>query len=131
MSGISGLDEIIVKLQGMKEAALAAAEQAMRRELTERTVAEAKMNAPVGATGELRNRISAKAERTGDTVIGKVVSGAEHSIYVEMGTGPVGEAPGGGRPPRPLLYPAFKATQDAVVEGGGRAIGEALKKGGA
>lgn len=107
--------------------------------------ADAQANCPVD-TGELREKIKTRMHKKDGVLTGEVYSGAPHGIYVEMGTGPKGEAnhagvnpewaagvtyrPNGwvyptkdgefrftrGMPARPFLYPAFKANQKSVQD---------------
>jgi len=154
MSGINGLEDLIETLSGIKGAALDAAEAGLREGLKV-TVAAAKLLAPED-TGELRGKITSETKRQGDTVTGKVIAGAGHSVYWEMGTGPVGEAsdkskaaPVGatytshgwtyrdpktgkfiytrGQPARPFLYPAVKATEGQIKHAVAIAVHAALK----
>ena len=43
-------------------------------------------------SGALRNSIHMRVEQSGDGIIGKVFAGGGHAMYVEFGTGVVGEA---------------------------------------
>ena len=54
----------------------------------------AKHYVPVGREGGggLRNSIHMKVEQSGDGIVGKVFAGGGHAMYVEFGTGVVGEA---------------------------------------
>lgn len=103
-------------------------------------------------TGELREKIKTRVSAGNGELIGEVYSGALHGIYVEMGTGPKGEAnhagvnpewaagvtyrPNGwvyptkdgefrftrGMPARPFMYPAFKANEQKAREEVARAV---------
>lgn len=103
-------------------------------------------------TGELREKIKTRMSAGNGELIGEVYSGAPHGIYVEMGTGPKGEAnhagvnpewaagvtyrPNGwvyptkdgefrftrGMPARPFMYPAFKANEQKAREEVARAV---------
>lgn len=103
---------------------------------------EARALCPV-ASGELRRSISSGVEAVGGGVQGRVTVGAEYGIYVEMGTGPKGEAshagispdahptyspkgwtyPNGeggfvhtnGQAAQPFLYPAAKSMKEAAI----------------
>lgn len=106
---------------------------------------DAQANCPVD-TGELKEKIKTRTRKENGALVGEVYSGAPHGIYVEMGTGPKGEAnhagvnpewavgvtyrPNGwtyptkdgefrftrGMPARPFLYPAFKANEKAAQD---------------
>ena len=96
-------------------------------------------------TGDLRKRTRARTPKIdGDTVEAKVVANTEYALYVEMGTGPVGEAihdgidpnanptycpegwvyptkDGGykftlGQPAQPFMYPAKKQNEQRAQE---------------
>jgi bacteriophage protein of unknown function (DUF646) len=53
--------------------------------------AEAKLRAPANE-GELRNSIKVRVKMEGDRVIGEVFTNSDHGAYVELGTGPKGQA---------------------------------------
>lgn len=109
---------------------------------TARVRDEARMRVPVD-TGELQNSIDYDIEETDKGYVGKVFSNKEHAIYVELGTGPKGEAnhsgispqikpiysPSGwvyydedkqkfiftkGQPARPFMYPALHDNRDKI-----------------
>ena len=52
----------------------------------------AKMNAPVGISGELRESIFTRTEKRGEQVTGICGTVNDHAAYVEFGTGPRGQA---------------------------------------
>ena len=136
---MEGLDEMAEALGTTLDGVLpAAAVGAGKAAQTIRSTAQDLV--PVDS-GEARERISAtKGEIEGDTATAKVISGAEHSIYIEMGTGPKGAehhegidpnadpayrtngwvyplADGKGfrytegQPARPFMYPAMKQNE--------------------
>lgn len=109
---------------------------------TARVRDEARMRVPVD-TGELQNSIDYDIEETDKGYVGKVFSNKEHAIYVELGTGPKGEAnhsgispkikpiysPSGwvyydedkqkfiftkGQPARPFMYPALHDNREKI-----------------
>lgn len=109
--------------------------------------------APV-ATGHLRENIYWNTEENGDVIEAEVVSGADYSIYVEFGTGKVGERAGlvregislsyrqtpwsykdekgewhytNGMRPQPYMYPAMKQNEEKVKKELGSAITMELK----
>ena len=51
---------------------------------------DAKMNAPVGTTGELREKIFVKVQKQKNKIQGYLYGTAEHHPYLEFGTGPTG-----------------------------------------
>jgi HK97 gp10 family phage protein len=53
--------------------------------------AEAKLRAPANE-GELRNSIKVRVKMEGDRAIGEVFTNSDHGAYVELGTGPKGQA---------------------------------------
>ena len=136
---IEGADALIAKLSGIAAALLPAAAEGMEKAM-QPMVRDAKTNCPVD-TGMLRGSIQATVQAGGDAVSGKLYSASEYALYVEMGTGPKGEAehagvapvgvtyrPTGwvyrdergfhyttGQPARPFLYPAFKANKRLVL----------------
>jgi len=140
--GLEGLGTTLTMLDGLKAEIIEAAAAGLRKGL-KRTVKEAKALCTVD-TGGLRNSITDIVTVEGNTVDGQVVATAEHAVYVEMGTGPVGEAnhagiasvpvtysPKGwtykdpktgefihtrGQAAQPYMYPAYKLTKDLVVQ---------------
>jgi HK97 gp10 family phage protein len=87
---VQGLDRLLKKLNNLG----GDANKAVKRGVTEATnkiQGDAKDLAPVN-DGQLRNGIIAEVKEEGNEVIGKVSATAEHSAYVEFGTGPVGRA---------------------------------------
>nr|DAX74389.1 MAG TPA: putative tail component [Caudoviricetes sp.] len=103
---------------------------------------EAKMRVPVD-TGELQNSIDYNVDISAKGFTGKVFTNKEHGLYVELGTGPKGEAshigispeikpiysPSGwvyydtdkqkfiftnGQPARPFMYPALHDNREKI-----------------
>lgn len=103
---------------------------------------EAKMRVPVD-TGELQNSIDYNVDISAKCFTGKVFTNKEHGLYVELGTGPKGEAshigispeikpiysPSGwvyydtdkqkfiftnGQPARPFMYPALHDNREKI-----------------
>ncbi len=143
MSSIEGMDDVLGMLDGLEDELLLAAMKGLEKGL-KRTVAEAKALCQVD-TGGLRNSIQSHVSRQGDKIDGTVSATGEHAVYVEMGTGPVGEvnhagispnakptySPKGwtyfhpkqkqffysrGQPARPYMYPAYKLTKRQIIE---------------
>lgn len=95
-------------------------------------------------TGYLRNSIHTKVKYDGEDIVGTVGTNLDYGIYVEMGTGPVGEESTKILPPdvipkykqegwyykaddgnvyytkgqvaKPFLYPAFKSNENNAKE---------------
>lgn len=108
---------------------------------------------PGVSSGELRGSIHSKVEQDAEATIGCIYTNSEYAPYVELGTGPVGEAnhlgispdipvaytqepwvwqdeEGGfhyteGQPAQPFMYPALKSMEKRVVN----AIGMDLQAG--
>lgn len=156
MSSIEGLDELLDQLDGLEEAVLEGAQHGLARGL-KITVGEAKALCPVD-TGQLRNSITSMVERKLDRVDGQVLATARHAVYVEMGTGPVGQANHQGvapvpvtyrvtpwvypmktnkgiifrhtrgMPARPFMYPAYKQTRRRILAEVKRCVEEKLRE---
>lgn len=95
---------------------------------------QAKSLAPVGNSGELRDKINHTVIRENGVVVGKVGSPTDYSIYVEYGTGEMAEngagrkggwvykAPDGkwyytrGQKPQPFLRPAFRRNKKNIQD---------------
>ena len=86
---IKNLDSLFNKLDKLNSVALDGAVSGMTRSLL-KTQSDAKINAPTN-DGDLKNSIHINIEAEGDTVSGKVYTTNDHAMYVEFGTGPVGE----------------------------------------
>lgn len=135
---IKGLDSLFRKIGQLKNIDI----KPIIEDATERVRDEARKKAPV-STSELRNSIDCKVEPTPEGYKGIVFSNKEHAIYVELGTGPVGEAehngispnvnpmysPDGwvyydedlkrfvytkGQPARPFMYPALHDNREKL-----------------
>lgn len=94
---------------------------------------QAKMLAPVGNSGELRDKISHNLNQQNDTIIGEVGSPLMYAIYVEYGTGEFAENGSGrkggwryktpdgewhftrGMKPISFLRPAFRANKENII----------------
>ena len=124
------------------------------REATELVRDTAKAKAPV-QTGELQGSINNEVRYGFKQSDGTVYSDIEHSLYVEMGTGPVGSAnhsgispnvsptyspkekwtyekngkfyTTSGQPAKPFMYPALKDNEERILEIADKSIIEALK----
>lgn len=96
--------------------------------------AQAKSLAPVGNSGELRDKIDNRIETSNGNVIGKVGSPLEHALYVEFGTGEFAENGAGrkggwsyqdpsgewfftwGQDPQPFMRPAFRRNKKQIEQ---------------
>lgn len=155
---LKGIEDVLARLQVLDgEHVLAAARAPMQREL--QTIRhEAVNNCPVD-TGELRQSIKTRTKIRDGELRGEVYTNKEYAVYVEMGTGPRGEAshegvspelaanvtysPKGwtyktrdgeyrhtrGMPARPFLYPAVKAHEEGAKARIARAIIRAIREG--
>ena len=135
---ISGADELLAHLEGLTDGLKGSIVAGMKDGL-EDIKKDAVMNCPYG---ELFGSIQAVVTENGKGVSGKVYSTLGYALYVEMGTGPKGEAnhsgvapipvtysPKGwtyhdetgfhstrGQPARPFLYPAYKNGVKGLLE---------------
>ena len=125
-----GLEEVMERLE--KLADTSTIEKALGKACLV-VEAAAKKNAPKG-TGELRNSISSRVERTSDGVEGIVFTPLEYAPYVEYGTGLFAESGGrtdvpwnyqddegewhstSGMKPRPYMRPAIEESREQVIK---------------
>jgi hypothetical protein len=154
VSSIEGLDELLDELDDLEQDILDAAAFGLAKGL-KRTVGVAKALCSADS-GQLRNSITDIVERKGDTVDGQALATAGHAIYVEMGTGPVGQANHQGvapvpvtyrttgwvyrskkdgkfygtkgQPARPYLYPAYKQTRKLILSDVREAVEQRLRE---
>lgn len=93
MSELIGADRLIAKCR--KLASKQVGDDIVRRAVLNAckniVQAEAKLRAPANE-GELRNSIKVRVKMEGDRVIGEVFTNSDHGAYVELGTGPKGQA---------------------------------------
>ena len=92
MSGLIGADSLIAKcrkLYGAKSNEIVG--QAVLHAAKTVVQAEAKLRAPANE-GELRNSIKTRVKMDGGKVIGEVYTNLHYAPYVELGTGPKGQA---------------------------------------
>lgn len=93
MSELLGADRLIAKCR--KLASEQVGDDIVRRAVLNAckniVQAEAKLRAPANE-GELRNSIKVRVKMEGDRVIGEVFTNSDHGAYVELGTGPKGQA---------------------------------------
>lgn len=93
MSELLGADRLIAKCR--KLASKQAGDDIVRRAVLNAcknvVQADAKLRAPAN-DGELRNSIKVRVKMEGDRVIGEVFTNSDHGAYVELGTGPKGQA---------------------------------------
>ena len=93
MSELIGVDSLIAKCR--KLASKQVGEDIVRRAVLNAcknvVQAEAKLRAPANE-GELRNSIKVRVKMKGDRAIGEVFTNSDHGAYVELGTGPKGQA---------------------------------------
>ncbi len=87
---IEGLDSLLKKLNNLSTNANEVVKKGVIN-ATKKVQGDAKDLAPVN-DGQLRNEITVGVKGKGNEVIGKVAATAEHSAYVEFGTGQVGRA---------------------------------------
>jgi HK97 gp10 family phage protein len=93
VSELIGADSLIAKCR--KLASKQVGEDIVRRAVLNAcknvVQAEAKLRAPANE-GELRNSIKVRVKMEGDRAIGEVFTNSDHGAYVELGTGPKGQA---------------------------------------
>jgi hypothetical protein len=135
---VSGIDSLLEHLDGLTDGLKTAVVAGMKDGL-EDIKKDAVMNCPYG---ELSGSIQTEVIENGKGVSGRVYSTLNHAVYVEMGTGPKGEAnhsgvapvpvtysPKGwvyhdetgfhgtrGQPARPFLYPAYRNGVKGLLE---------------
>lgn len=151
-----GLEDFYKTLDNLKENADKVAEQAVLAG-AEKIRAQAVLMTPI-FTGELRQSIKTKSEKTGKTVKGIVYTNKAYAAYVEFGTGPKGEesdhsdvspniavsykqkgwsyqdAEGNwhhtrGQPANPFMYPAARDRQEVAMKAVADTFAKAIKKG--
>lgn len=135
---IEGLDRLYRKIARLHNIDI----KPIIEDATIRVRDEAKMRVPVD-TGELQNSIDYNVDISAKGFTGKVFTNKEHGLYVELGTGPKGEAnhsgispevkpiysPSGwvyydtdkqkfiftnGQPARPFMYPALHENREKI-----------------
>ena len=135
---IEGLDRLYRKIARLHNIDI----KPIIEDATIRVRDDAKMRVPVD-TAELQNSIDYNVELSKNGYTGKVFTNKEHGIYVELGTGPKGEAnhigispeikpiysPSGwvyydtdkqkfiftnGQPARPFMYPALHDNREKI-----------------
>lgn len=92
MSGLIGADSLIAKcrkLYGAKSNEIVG--QAVLHAAKTVVQADAKLRAPANE-GELRNSIRVRLKVNGNKISGEVFTNLDHAAYVELGTGPKGQA---------------------------------------
>lgn len=92
MSGLIGADSLIAKcrkLYGAKSNEIVG--QAVLHAAKTVVQAEAKLRAPANE-GELRNSIRVRLKVNGNKISSEVFTNSDHATYVELGTGPKGQA---------------------------------------
>lgn len=127
---ISGLDEVLASIEAMGEAKNLEMALGKACALVERS---AKEKAPKD-TGALKQSITSKVEKTGDTIEGVVYTPLEYAPYVEYGTGLFAEGGGrtnvpwcyqddkgewhstSGQHPQPFMRPALDENRAKIVE---------------
>ena len=108
MSEIKGLDSLLAKLDRLDETMLERLAPKVVRSL-ESVVADATANCP-SDDGQLRRSITASAEVRGNEIYAKVAASAEYAVFVEMGTGPRGEANHAGVSPKAIPKVTYSPT---------------------
>lgn len=135
---IEGLDRLYRKIARLHNIDI----KPIIEDATIRVRDEAKMRVPVD-TGELQNSIDYNVDISAKGFTGKVFTNKEHGLYVELGTGPKGEAnhsgispeikpiysPSGwvyydvdkqkfiftnGQPARPFMYPSLHDNREKI-----------------
>lgn len=92
MSELLGADRLIAKCRRLYGAkATDITRQAVLHASKTIVQADAKLRAPANE-GELRNSIKVRVKVEVDRVFGEVYTNLEHGVYVELGTGPKGQA---------------------------------------
>ena len=92
MSELLGADRLIAKCRKLYGAkATDITRQAVLHASKTIVQADAKLRAPAN-DGELRNSIKTRVKMDGDKVIGEVYTNLHYAPYVELGTGPKGQA---------------------------------------
>ena len=92
MSELLGADRLIAKCRKLYGAkATDITRQAVLHASKTIVQADAKLRAPA-IGGELRNSIKVRVKMEGDRVVGEVFTNLDHAAYVELGTGPKGQA---------------------------------------
>lgn len=89
MAAVKGAEKLMRQLNNLGNIN-PVVEKAVRKE-TLRVQRNAVLLCPVNH-GELRQTIKTKVEATEGMVIGTVYTNNKHAVYVELGTGPIGEA---------------------------------------
>lgn len=138
MSQIKGLDNLMKKLNNLGGNSHKSLKVGIRK-ANKMAQREAKLLAPEGDSGLLRNSITETVEERNGVITGKVSTNLYYGPYVEFGTGQRGE--GSPSPPKspenlnyrqdwagmdaqPYLYPALKNNKDKAVD----IVKEQLKK---
>ena len=139
---LNGLDELVGKLENASDGMQDSIKRAMERGM-ECIVNDAKQNYPYPSDSG-KGEITHTVEAEGHVIRGRVFTPSNYAVYIEMGTGPVGEAnhsgvsasalagvvyrPDGwsyaddagqwhyteGQPARPFLHPAYRANRDKL-----------------
>ena len=100
---IHGNKELERKLEALEGIADQHMERLVRNQI-KRIQAEAK--SPIQSnSGQLKDSIHAMVDREGDVIVGTVYTDKPYAVYVEMGTGPKGEANHSGI--SPVLNPSY------------------------
>ena len=93
MSGLIGADSLIAKCR--KLASKQVGDDIVRRAVLNAcknvVQAEAKLRAPANE-GELRNSIRVRLKINGNKISSEIFTNSDHGAYVELGTGPKGQA---------------------------------------
>lgn len=114
---IEGLDRLFRKIEQLKNIDI----KPIIEDATIRVRDEARKNAPVNkykTSSELQNSIDYNVETTGKGCVGKVFTNKEYGLYVELGTGPNGEANHSGISPeiKPIYSPSGWAYFDKDLD---------------
>lgn len=148
MDNITGLEELLNRLNNLGGNIKETLNTSMSKQI-KYVQGEAKELCPFDF-GDLRNSIKTNTKKEGKKIVGSVYTNSDHGIFVEFGTGKVGERTNTntevsvsykqdkwkvnipdvgvrwieGQPAQPYLYPALKNNEDKIIDN----IKEDLKK---
>ena len=148
MNNIKGLETLVNRLNNLGGNVDETVYKSMQKQ-GQLVKSEAKLLCPFD-TGDLVKSIHKKTTKHKGKVIGSIYTNSDHAVYVEFGTGKVGERTNKntdlnvsykqdkwkvnipdvgvrwieGQPAQPYLYPALKNTEDKIIDN----IKEDLKK---
>jgi HK97 gp10 family phage protein len=139
VKGVSSLLSKLNRLGGNVEKAL----QTGINQSVKKIQADAKLLAPVGDNGQLRNSIQANVETRNGSPVGVVSTNLHYAPYVEFGTGQRGEASSAppkwdgnlnyrqdwaGMPAQPFMFPAAQQNKGVIPEIVSRVVRKEIRK---